>query len=81
MISSCSNPPPKSKTNGIQINLYIIVSGIYAILCDSVGNGSPWMFFGARCVVKAIADYFLINYCVSFLFHSPPEGRVAAEME
>lgn len=44
MISSCSNPPPKSKTNGIQINLYIIVSGIYAILCDSVGNGSPWMF-------------------------------------
>lgn len=31
--------------------------------------------FGPRCVVKAIADYFLINYCVSFLFHSPPEGE------
>lgn len=50
-------------------------------LCVTVLEVDPHGYFGSRCVVKAIVDYFLINYSVSFLFHLLSEGREAAEME
>lgn len=41
----------------------------------------PLGCFWLRPCFVVIAEYFLVKYSVSFLFHLLPEGREAAEME
>lgn len=58
----------------------VVISDTYAV-CGKMLAVDPLGCFWLRPCFVVIAEYFLVKYSVSFLFHLLPEGREAAEME